>query len=91
MTVNVALLGYFKYASFLVAQLTSLGHRFGWGEIAWTSVVLPIGISFFTFQSICYTIDIARGRVHYLKNPIDFALYVALLPQPPSLHRGSRP
>ncbi len=79
--VNVTLLGYFKYANFLVEQLNALGHRFGWGEIAWTSVVLPIGISFFTFQSMSYTIDIARGRVHYLKNPIDFALYVALFPQ----------
>ncbi len=75
--VNLGLLGYFKYANFLVEQLNSLGL----GEIAWTSVVLPIGISFFTFQSMSYTIDVARGRVEHLRNPLDFGLYVTLFPQ----------
>jgi alginate O-acetyltransferase complex protein AlgI len=75
--VNLALLGYFKYANFVVEQLNSLG----FGDIAWTSVVLPIGISFFTFQSMSYTIDVARGRVEHLRNPLDFGLYVTLFPQ----------
>jgi alginate O-acetyltransferase complex protein AlgI len=75
--VNLTLLGYFKYANFLVEQLNSLGI----GVIAKTSVTLPIGISFFTFQSMSYTIDVARGRAEHLRNPIDFALYVALFPQ----------
>ena len=44
--VNLGLLGYFKYANFVVEQINSLG----FGEIAWTSITLPIGISFFTFQ-----------------------------------------
>jgi alginate O-acetyltransferase complex protein AlgI len=79
--VNVALLGYFKYANFLVEQFNSLGQRFGFEEIAWTSVILPIGISFFTFQSMSYTIDVARGRVQHLRNPFDFGLYVTLFPQ----------
>jgi alginate O-acetyltransferase complex protein AlgI len=79
--VNVALLGYFKYANFIVEQFNALGQRFGFEQIAWTSVVLPIGISFFTFQSMSYTIDVARGRVQHLRNPFDFALYVTLFPQ----------
>jgi len=75
--VNLGLLSYFKYANFFVEQLNSLG----FGEIAWTSIVLPIGISFFTFQSMSYTIDVSRGRVEHLRNPFDFGLYVTLFPQ----------
>jgi alginate O-acetyltransferase complex protein AlgI len=75
--VNLALLGWFKYANFLVEQLNSLGL----GTIAWNSVVLPIGISFFTFQSMTYTFDVARGRVERTRSLLDFALYVALFPQ----------
>ena len=78
--VNLSLLGYFKYANFLVDQLNALGAQLGWGIIAWTSVVLPIGISFFTFQSMSYTIDVSRGRARHLRNPLDFALYVSSLP-----------
>ncbi len=44
-------------------------------------IMLPIGISFFTFQSMSYTIDVARGRCDHLTNPIDFALHVTLFPQ----------
>ncbi len=75
--VNLSLLGYFKYANFMVEQLNELG----FGEIAWEGVTLPIGISFFTFQSMSYTIDVSRGRCRHLDNPLDFALYVALFPQ----------
>ncbi len=81
LAVNLGLLAYFKYANFFVAQLNTLGDRFGLGEIAWQSVALPIGISFFTFQSMSYTIDVARGAARHLRNPLDFALYVALFPQ----------
>jgi alginate O-acetyltransferase complex protein AlgI len=79
--VNLALLGYFKYANFAVAQLNELGDRLGLGTIAWNSIILPIGISFFTFQSMSYTIDVARGRSNHIRNPVDFALYVILFPQ----------
>ena len=79
--VNVGLLAYFKYANFFVAQWNDLGDAVGIGTIAWTSVALPIGISFFTFQSMSYTLDVARGRARHLRNPVDFALYVSLFPQ----------
>lgn len=75
--VNIGLLGFFKYANFFVEQMNSLGL----GTIAWTSIALPIGISLFRFQSMSYTIDVARGRSGHITNPINFALYVALLPQ----------
>jgi alginate O-acetyltransferase complex protein AlgI len=74
---NLSLLGYFKYGGFLVEQLNELGL----GTIAWEGAALPVGISFFTFQSMSYTIDISRGRCKHLPNPLDFALYVALFPQ----------
>lgn len=55
---NLGLLGYFKYANFFVAQLSTLtGSRF-----EWVAVVLPIGISFFTFQQIAYLVDVARRQ-----------------------------
>jgi alginate O-acetyltransferase complex protein AlgI len=78
---NLGLLGYFKYANFLVEQLNALGSQLGFGSIAWTSVVLPIGISFYTFQSMSYTIDVARGRVSPVRSPLDFLLYISLFPQ----------
>ncbi|MEM8996706.1 MAG: MBOAT family O-acyltransferase [Acidobacteriota bacterium] len=79
--VNLGLLGYFKYANFLVGEINRVSAVLGLGEIAWTSVALPIGISFYTFQSMSYTIDLARGRARPARSLVDFALYVALFPQ----------
>ena len=72
---NLGLLGYFKYANFFVGQIG--------GELAagWQAVVLPIGISFFTFQAMSYVIDVATNRAHVQRNLADFALYVSLFPQ----------
>jgi alginate O-acetyltransferase complex protein AlgI len=78
---NMLMLGYFKYANFLVDQFATLQRAFGFSEAVWERVALPIGISFFTFQSMSYTIDVARGASRHLRNPIDFALYVSLFPQ----------
>jgi alginate O-acetyltransferase complex protein AlgI len=78
---NLGILGYLKYGGFAVEQLNTLGSQLGAEAIGWHSVVLPLGISFFTFQSMSYTLDIARGRVEPIRNPIDYALYVALFPQ----------
>jgi alginate O-acetyltransferase complex protein AlgI len=78
---GLGLLGYFKYANFLIDQLNDVGRRLGLGTIAWEGVALPIGISFFTFQAMSYVVDVYRGRTRRLANPIDFAMYVALFPQ----------
>ncbi len=80
-SVNLSLLAFFKYANFFVQQFNDLGATLGLGTIAWTNIGLPIGISFFTFQSMSYTLDLARGRAEHLRSPLDFALYVALFPQ----------
>lgn len=80
-SVNLALLAYFKYANFFVAEFNSAAETLGLGPIRLASVALPIGISFFTFQSMSYTIDVARGAAKHLRNPIDFAMFVALFPQ----------
>jgi alginate O-acetyltransferase complex protein AlgI len=75
--VNLGLLCWFKYAGWLIGSAADAGI---WSGAA-PEIILPIGISFFTFQSMSYTIDVARGRCAHLRNPLDFALYVALFPQ----------
>lgn len=79
--VSLGMLSYFKYANFLVAQLNRAGDVVGIGPVAWTSVALPIGISFYTFQAMSYTIDLVRRRAEPVRSIYDFALYVALFPQ----------
>ena len=74
---NLGLLGWFKYANLFVHSAESMaGANFGWTDIA-----LPVGISFFTFQSMSYTIDVYRGDVRPTRSLIDFACYVAMFPQ----------
>ena len=79
--VNLGLLAWFKYANFMVAQTTNHLTRMGVDLSGWETVVLPVGISFFTFQKLSYTIDVYRGRCRSIANIIDFSMYVALFPQ----------
>lgn len=76
-TVDLGLLGYFKYADFFISTFNSV---FGL-SIPLLRVVLPIGISFYTFQILSYTVDVYRENVPAQKNLINFAAYVALFPQ----------
>ena len=78
---NASLLLYFKYANFFVENLNAWLGRFGAGELAWTAVALPIGISFFTFQKVSYLADVYRGTAQVARNAADYLLYVALFPQ----------
>lgn len=78
---NVSLLLYFKYANFFVAELNGWLARFGTGEVGWTAVALPIGISFFTFQKVSYLADVYRGTAKPARSAADYLLYVALFPQ----------
>lgn len=73
---DLGLLGYFKYANFFVATVETVGGA----DLAWTTVVLPIGISFFTFQQIAYLVDIYR-REAFERDPWRFALFVTFFPQ----------
>ena len=74
---NLGLLGYFKYGVFVAENLAWLGA----GLPPVPAVILPLGISFYTFQSMSYTIDVYRGAITPHRRPVDFALYVAFFPQ----------
>jgi alginate O-acetyltransferase complex protein AlgI len=79
--INIGLLAYFKYANFFVAELNSILINFRIISLEWKDVILPIGISFFTFQKLSYIIDVYREESPALDNVIDFALYIAMFPQ----------
>jgi alginate O-acetyltransferase complex protein AlgI len=74
---NVSLLGYFKYINLLIGSINALLDT----QINLLKVVLPIGISFFTFQTMSYTFDVYRGDVKAERNFLDFFTYVSLFPQ----------
>lgn len=75
--VNLGLLGVFKYSDFLIGTLNSIFST----AIPQPNLPLPIGISFYTFQTMSYTIDVYRGEAKAQKNIIDFGAYVTLFPQ----------
>jgi alginate O-acetyltransferase complex protein AlgI len=72
---------YFKYANFFVENVNVMLGLLGLETVRWTSVILPIGISFFTFHKLTYCIDVYRGVYHPLKKASDFALYILKFPQ----------
>ena len=74
---GVALLGVFKYADFFVANFNAVTGL----SIPFLKLALPIGISFYTFQCLSYTVDVYRGYAAVQKDPIKFGTYVALFPQ----------
>ena len=76
MVLDLGLLAYFKYAGFFMQSISSLGF-----DVSVPQIVLPIGISFFTFQGASYVIDVYRGDAKTQKNPLNVALYIALFPQ----------
>ncbi len=77
-TCDLLLLGYFKYFNLMIH---TLGKITGHGPFDLGEVILPIGISFYIFQSMSYTIDVYRNDAPIQKNILDFALYVSLFPQ----------
>ena len=75
--VDLSMLGYFKYFNFFVENINLLFH----GNIDFIKVVMPIGISFYTFQALSYVIDVYKGEVKAQRNIATVALYIALFPQ----------
>src|SRR5262249_10076547 len=72
----------FKYTDFMVGNSLTLAHRLGWAVPDWTvHLVLPLGISFHTFQGISYTLDVYRNKIRAVRSFVDFALFVAFFPQ----------
>lgn len=79
--VNLGLLAYFKYANWGIETLNTLLEGLGLTPFAWAPVLLPVGISFYTFQTMSYTIDLYRKEVPPARSLLDFASYVTLFPQ----------
>jgi alginate O-acetyltransferase complex protein AlgI len=79
--VSLATLGFFKYFGFFEANLNHLLAWFGAGTVRVLAITLPIGISFYTFHALSYTIDVYRGTAPPVRTFIDFACYIALFPQ----------
>lgn len=81
-TVNLGLLGFFKYFNFFIESFASLTSSFGLNaSTSALNIILPVGISFYTFQTLSYTLDIYRRALKPARSFIDFALYVAFFPQ----------
>ncbi|MBR5538907.1 MAG: MBOAT family protein [Clostridia bacterium] len=76
-TTSMLLLGFFKYSDFFIYNVNSIFKS----DIALLGIALPIGISFFTFQTLSYTIDVYRGDAKVQKSFVRLATYVALFPQ----------
>ncbi len=74
---NLGMLGFFKYTGFFLENLNALLGT----SLRAPDLVLPLGISFYTFQTLSYTIDVYRGKVEAERNIVDFGAYVALFPQ----------
>ena len=79
---NLALLGFFKYFNFAADNYRALSDSLGWAQPDFfLEVTLPLGISFYTFQSMSYTIDIYRGQAQPMRSFAGFAAYVSMFPQ----------
>ena len=74
---NLGFLGYFKYTNFLI---DSFNHLFS-GRLQFQDIILPIGISFYTFQTMSYTIDVYRNEIAPAKSFLDFTFFVCFFPQ----------
>jgi len=81
---NLSLLGFFKYFNFGVDSYNATAAAIGADSAVWDTmlrITLPLGISFYTFQSMSYSVDVYRGDARAIRNIIDFSCYVAMFPQ----------
>ena len=79
---NLGILGVFKYYNFFIENLDALFRAFGW-HLDWVTmnIVLPVGISFYTFQALSYTIDIYQKKLPATHDPVAFFAYISFFPQ----------
>src|SRR4029079_10556789 len=85
-TANFGVLASLKYAAFLLGTFQSIAHAAGMTALpplpAWLGrIVLPVGISFYTFHGVRYVLDVYRGRIGPKKSVVDFLLFIAFFPQ----------
>jgi D-alanyl-lipoteichoic acid acyltransferase DltB (MBOAT superfamily) len=82
LVVNLGLLGFFKYFGFFVESAVELLGALGFAaHVPTLRIILPVGISFYTFQTLSYTIDVYRGRIPAERDFLSYATYVAFFPQ----------
>jgi len=81
LSINLGLLFYFKYSNFFVENLNHVLGHLGFNTIRWAKLLLPIGISFYTFETLTYVVDVFRGIHKPLKNFWDYQLYIILYPK----------
>ena len=80
--INLSILGFFKYFDFFVGSVEAVVHGFGMNvDFLHLHIILPVGISFYTFQTLSYTFDIYRRRMEPTESLLDFALFVSFFPQ----------
>ena len=80
---NLTVLGFFKYFNFGVDSYNALAHSLGLENRQWDTffrVILPLGISFYTFQAMSYTLDVYRGEARAMRNFVDFSCFVSMFP-----------
>ncbi|MFZ1332249.1 MAG: MBOAT family O-acyltransferase [Flavobacteriales bacterium] len=78
---NLGLLGFFKYYNFFVSEFADLLHQFGMESNPWLlSIILPVGISFYTFHGLSYVFDIYNDHIEPTDNLVDYALFVGFFP-----------
>ncbi|NUY82501.1 MBOAT family protein [Flavobacterium sp. MAH-1] len=79
--INLGFLGVFKYYDFFATSFAEFLSNFGFEAHFWTlKVILPVGISFYTFHGLSYVIDIYKDRIEPERNPVDYALFVSYFP-----------
>ena len=81
LAMNLGLLFYFKYSNFFIDNINAVLSLVGIKEISWLKIVLPIGISFYTFESVTYVVDVYRGIHKPLKNFWHYQTYILLFPK----------
>ena len=80
--INLAILGTFKYFNFFAENLNLIFNSFGITlDYVSLNIILPVGISFYTFQALSYTIDVYRGKIKPTKDIIEFFAYICFFPQ----------
>lgn len=77
---NLGLLGYFKYCNFFIENFNALTSSFGF-TLPRTDVLLPVGISFYTFKTMSYTIDVYRGQIKPCRSWLDYATFITFFPE----------
>ena len=80
LAINLGALGFFKYCNFFIESFRVALSPLGW-NLETLNIILPVGISFYTFQTLSYTIDVYRGRLKACRSLLDFALFVSFFPQ----------